>query len=601
MKTRKKQILNQASLITEEELNRLMKVAQDNTYKKMQVENMKRCQEEYKLAISAGDQRVAKEAKRNFNSYLKTIDLGIDIEREYSAEELESAIKESEGNFGINMGQAMNLIEKSNTKICINILSSGGVKTMMKQVVVDPFNITLSDLRVYCDALMNAKRERVRVSNAISAVLNKQDSEIKSADLYNVLCISLHTKEWVEAGYEKLVKDAAKYFPICNYLIQIAGIAEASASNLYARVQLAEGAYSVSSVWSYCGMNDNLTPYLGKQAAREVVNQAKKVVSEYYHKTFDHILRGKMCFVKLGKAPEDVRRFIGGSDFNKYSGMTESEREEIKAIFATLSPTETNQLIDACVCLYDKKHPSNKEVSQIGMYSGRHQNKVKSFKTDSGDLTYESIIKGLSKPPYNTKAKTITYQIIDNIIRKGTSEYATLYRKRKAYEVANNEAGYYVNEARNQLRKKNYENETAKTCLAKGKLTPGHIDRRARRYVAKIFLSHYFELLWIEKYGKLPKLAPVFSDGNHYHYIMPEYAYDMMFDVENINEVRVNSNGTPIVGISMSDYEFEAYTGKFTKNLSVYGDFVDDEEANAKAISAIYDRVAEEKEEIEEE
>ena len=598
MKTRKKQILNQASLITEEELNKLMMAAQDSILKKRKVENMRRCQEEYKLAISAGDQNAATEARRKFNSYLKTIDLGIDIEKEYTAEELESVIKESEGDFGINVGQAMNLIEKSNTKICINILSSGGVKTMMKQIVVDPFNITLSDLRVYCDALMNAKRERIRASNAISAVLNRQDSEIKSADLYNVLCISLHTKEWVEAGYEKLVKSAAQYFPVCNYLIQIDGVAEASASNLYARVQLAEGAYSVSSIWSYCGMNDNLTPYLGRQAAREVINQAKKVVSEDYHKTFDHILRGKMCFVKLGKAHENVKF---GSEFDKYSGMTESEREEIKAIFAKLSPTKINQLIDACVCLYDKKHPSNKEISQIGMYSGRHQNKVKSFKTDAGDLTYESIIKGLSKPPYNTKAKTITYQIIDNIIRKGTSKYATLYRKRKAYEVANNEAGYYVNEARNQLRKKNYESETAKTCLTQGKLTPAHIDRRARRYVAKIFLSHYFELLWIEKYGKLPKLAPVFSDGNHYHYIMPEYEYDIMFDVENINDVRVNSNGTPIVGITMSDYEFEAYTGKFTKNLSVYGDFVDDDEANAKAISAIYDRVAEEKEEIEEE
>ena len=599
MKTRKKQILNQTSLITEEELNRLIENAQDSALKKRRAENMRYYQEEYKLAISVGDQSAATEARRKFNSYLKTIDLGMDIESEYSVEELESAIKESEGDFGINMGQAMNLIEKSNTKICISILSSGGVKSMMKEIQVDPFGISLSDLRVYCDALMNATRERVRASNAISAILNKQDSEIKSVDLYNVLCISLHTKEWVEAGYEKLVKSAAKYFPVCNYLMRIDGVAEASASNLYARVQLAEGAYSVSSLWSYCGMNDNLTPYLGRQAAREVINQAKKVVSEHYHKTFDHILRGKMCFVKLGKAPEGVRRFIG-ADFNRYSGMTESEKEEIKAIFATLSPTEIDQVIDACVCLYDKKHPSNKEVSQIGMYSGRHQNKIRSFKTDAGDLTYESIIKGLSKPPYNTKAKTITYQIIDNIIRKGTSEYATLYRKRKAYEVANNEAGYYVNEARNQLRKKNYENETAKRCLAQGKLTPGHIDRRARRYVAKIFLSHYFELLWIEKYGKLPKLAPVFSDGNHYHYIMPEYDYDMMFDVENINDARVNSNGTPIVGIKMSDYEFEAYTGKFTKNLSVYGDFVDDDEANAKAISAIYDRVAEEKE-IEEE
>lgn len=599
---RKDLILKQASLISEEQLDLLFKKAMNNKIKLNRAEKLSSYQAAYKMAISIGDQKAANEARYNFNKTLMATDNSIDIENEYTTDELFQALGGSDGDFGLNVGHAMNIMHDSDTEICVNVLSAGGVKTMMKQVKVDPFSISIEDLRVYCDALMNAKKERVRASNAIFAVLNRQDSEIKSDALYNVLLISLRTKEWVEAGYEKVVKAAAPHFPVCQYLVQIPGVGEALASNLYARVQLKDGTNSASSIWSYCGLNDNITPYLGQKGARECVNQAKKVVSDDYRKHYGHILQDKLCFVKLGKAPAEVRRMIGGEAFQKYQGMTNSEKEEIKIVFASLSPKEVNDVIDACVCLYDKQHPSNKEISQIGFFSGRHQNKVRSFtKKDSDELTYNSIIKGLSKPPYNVKAKTIAYQIIECIIRKGTSEYATLYRKRKEYEVKNNEAGLYAEEAARQLRKKNFESENAKKCLLQGKLTPAHIDRRARRYVVKIFLSHYFEILWIEKYGMLPKLAPVFSDGNHYHYIMPEFDYEVFFDVENASDQRFNSNGTPIKSVKISDYEFETYTGKFTKNLSVYGNFVDDPSANDRALAAIYERVAEEKKENEDE
>ena len=330
---RKDLILKQASLITEEQLDLLFKKAGNNKIKMARVEKLREYQSAYKLAISIGDQKAAADAKHEFYKILMKTDNSMDIENEYTYDEFLQALSKYEGDFGPNVGHAMNVMNEADTQICVNVLSAGGVKTMMKQVKVDPFSITLEDLRVYCDALMNAKKERVRASNAIFAVLNKQDSEIKSDALYNVLLISLRTKEWVEAGYEKVVKAAAPHFPVCQYLIQIPGVGEALASNLYARVQLKDGTNSASSIWSYCGMNDNITPYLGQKGARECVNQAKKVVSDDYRKRYSHILQDNPCFVKLGKAPAEVRRMIGGEAFNKYQGMTNSEKEEVKIIY----------------------------------------------------------------------------------------------------------------------------------------------------------------------------------------------------------------------------------------------------------------------------
>jgi len=83
--------------------------------------------------------------------------------------------------------------------------------------------------------------------------------------------------------------------------------------------------------------------------------------------------------------------------------------------------------------------------------------------------------------------------------------YRRIYDKRKAYEVAKNEAGDYADQAAAALKEKDYGKDTkALTFYAAGKLPPAHIDRRAARYAAKLFLAHLHEVWWRHEHGTAP-------------------------------------------------------------------------------------------------
>ena len=75
--------------------------------------------------------------------------------------------------------------------------------------------------------------------------------------------------------------------------------------------------------------------------------------------------------------------------------------------------------------------------------------------------------------------------------------YRHLYDARKAYEVAKNEAGDYAEQAALKLEKVKIGKDTdAFKFYSSGKLPPAHVDRRAGRWTAKMFISHMHEAWW---------------------------------------------------------------------------------------------------------
>jgi hypothetical protein len=46
-------------------------------------------------------------------------------------------------------------------------------------------------------------------------------------------------------------------------------------------------------------------------------------------------------------------------------------------------------------------------------------------------------------------------------------------------------------------------------------LPPAHIDARARRWGVKLFLSHMFEVMYIEHNGKMPPEAYILTQPGH--------------------------------------------------------------------------------------
>lgn len=97
--------------------------------------------------------------------------------------------------------------------------------------------------------------------------------------------------------------------------------------------------------------------------------------------------------------------------------------------------------------------------------------------------------------------------------------YRLWYEERKAYEIENNEAGNYADQAVAILQR--LPNHAQAAIYREGKLPPAHIDRRARRWVEKRFLSHWHEVAYIEHYGEPPPKPYVIEHGGHAEIVGP--------------------------------------------------------------------------------
>lgn len=114
------------------------------------------------------------------------------------------------------------------------------------------------------------------------------------------------------------------------------------------------------------------------------------------------------------------------------------------------------------------------------------------------------------KRPYNADLKVLCWKIGQSFLKVSGKEkafYGQMYRQRKALEIERNEAGKNAETAKAILEAKRIGKETvAYSYLSAGKLPPGQIDARARRWAVKLFLSHFFETWYRLEYGKEPPM-----------------------------------------------------------------------------------------------
>ena len=132
------------------------------------------------------------------------------------------------------------------------------------------------------------------------------------------------------------------------------------------------------------------------------------------------------------------------------------------------------------------------------------------------------------KRPWNAELKTLCWKIGQSFVKVCNKEndiYGKLYKERKAYEQAKNEAMEYKEQAEYRLAHCNFKKTTeAYKWYVIGKLPPGHIQQRAERYAVKIFLSHLHQY-WYEKHYGVPAPQPfAIAILGHAHIIkMPEF------------------------------------------------------------------------------
>jgi len=118
-------------------------------------------------------------------------------------------------------------------------------------------------------------------------------------------------------------------------------------------------------------------------------------------------------------------------------------------------------------------------------------------------LTRTNLAASLARRPHNAKLKTLCWKMADcakKFSGRADCYYGGLYRSYKARLMEKNEAGEFAAQAAEVLQDK--PQHAQRTIYAENKLPPGHLDARAMRWVAKMFLSHYHEVAYRAHYGK---------------------------------------------------------------------------------------------------
>ncbi len=132
-----------------------------------------------------------------------------------------------------------------------------------------------------------------------------------------------------------------------------------------------------------------------------------------------------------------------------------------------------------------------------------------------------------TKRPWNAKLKTLCWKAGESFVKVHNNDndfYGKIYSARKELELEKNEAGEYADQAKTKLETVRIGKETeAYKHYSEGRLPPGHIHARAKRYAVKLFLSHLHEIMYRDYFGQPPPAPYSFehTEGNHQHYIEP--------------------------------------------------------------------------------
>lgn len=127
------------------------------------------------------------------------------------------------------------------------------------------------------------------------------------------------------------------------------------------------------------------------------------------------------------------------------------------------------------------------------------------------------------KRPWNAKLRVICWHAGECFKRTSGSPksfYGPIYRARKVLEVERNDAGQFALIAKDTLEKKKIGKTTeAYKWYKKGMLPPGRLDLRATRYARKMFLSHYWQVLYMVHYDKEPPKPWILTQDKHVHLV----------------------------------------------------------------------------------
>lgn len=127
------------------------------------------------------------------------------------------------------------------------------------------------------------------------------------------------------------------------------------------------------------------------------------------------------------------------------------------------------------------------------------------------------------KLKYNPELKVLCFKIGESFVKqqgRKSDIYGKLFAQRRLFEQMQTDAGMHAEQAATALTTKNFKNDTdTKKTYQSGKLPPAHLHARARRWVVKLFLAHWWEEAYRQHFGKEPPLPYPMGILGHAHRI----------------------------------------------------------------------------------
>lgn len=128
------------------------------------------------------------------------------------------------------------------------------------------------------------------------------------------------------------------------------------------------------------------------------------------------------------------------------------------------------------------------------------------------------------KRPFCLRAKVLCWKIGDSFVKfhnHPKCAYGRVYAQRKALELERNEECAFKDQAEATLAAKKIREAETRVHYEAGKLPPGRLDLRARRYAVKLFLAHWHDIAYRAHYGRPPPKPYAIAQLGHAHEITP--------------------------------------------------------------------------------
>ena len=223
----------------------------------------------------------------------------------------------------------------------------------------------------------------------------------------------------------------------------------------------------------------------------------------------------------------DVEKVKTISGLYRFAGLDPSQRR--------FSRMDTDRIVNHYRTLYGTVRVNEEMIRTIATDVNRNPNvlvRQANFKWNTEGITWAKFYKILRRSPWCIELREALYRASYDFLRPrnhGPScPYTELYKYRKAYEEMRNERGDYQELARTILQEKTYNpNTTAFKRYSQGHLPQQHIVARSMRHTAKIFLGHFYQVIYFERYGKQPKMKPYVIDvlGKSTEILCPKWPY----------------------------------------------------------------------------